>query len=155
MEEGGEGAEGDAEATEEAAAEEEEKEEKKKIEKKDKGKKGPGRIDMLQGESWLSIMTGKNKGAQIRRVTLVGGLSQPHFSVHSSLNQSELTDYHLNMTVLLIISDRKSDQRLRTVVLGPITLGDLDQELIKEHIGRCVQYFLRMHLNEENGEHDG
>ncbi len=62
-----------------------------------------------------------------------------------------------NNQTALYSTDRKSDQRLRTVVLGPITLPDLENELIKDHINRCVQYFLRMHVNESEGttSHDG
>ena len=55
MEEGDEAAEGEEEKEEETdqkEVEEDEEEEKKEgVEKKERGKKGPGRIDMLQGKS--------------------------------------------------------------------------------------------------------
>ena len=74
------------------------------------------------------------------------------------LLETEWSDMYYNLTrAFFEIVDRKSDQRLRTVVLGPITLPDLENELIKDHINRCVQYFLRMHVNEGEGTttHDG
>ena len=77
--------------------------------------------------------------------------------VHPSLFHSKRIQYSTSKNIYFYITDRKSDQRLRTVVLGPITLLDLENELIKDHISRCVQYFLRMHVNEEEGTtaHDG
>ena len=73
-----------------------------------------------------------------------------HFSIVNILNL---------LTAIFLISDRKSDQRVRTVVVGPLELGELStNELLKEYIGKACQYFLRMHRDEhdeENSKHAG